>query len=115
MRVWLTNGDKPELIAPSGGVTAGLGYIIGAIFVVAESTVAQTLPFVGIRGGEVRLPKNTSEALTAGQIAYWDDSTKKVRNATAAGRYIIGAVRVAQGASDAFCDVLLNRTHVVVI
>jgi predicted RecA/RadA family phage recombinase len=115
MRVFLTNADKTELIAPGGGVTAGLGYVVGAIFVVAESTVAATLPFVGLRNGEVRLPKNVTEALTEGQIAYWDNAAKAIRNASLAGRFIVGSVRKAQASTDTTADVLLNGIHVVVI
>lgn len=114
-KAYSTNADKVELIAPTGGVVAGLGYVLGAIFVVAESTVAQTLPFIGIRNGEIVLPKNTSEALTEGQIAYWDNTAKTIRNVSAAGRFIIGAVRKAQSASDTHAWVLLNGIHVVVI
>lgn len=115
MRIFLTNGDKVELTAPGGGVTAGLGYVVGSVFVVAESTVAAAAKFIGQKNGMVRIPKNATEALTEGQIAYWDNAAKAVRNASAAGRFIIGSVGPAQGASDLFADVLLNGIHVVAI
>lgn len=115
MKAYSTNADKVELTAPGGGVTAGLGYVVGSIFAVAEATVAAASPFIGQRNGEIVLPKNTAEALTEGQIAYWDNTAKTVRNASLAGRFIIGSVRKAQAASDTHAWVLLNGVHVVVI
>jgi len=108
-------GDSLTLIAPAGGVVSGTGYVIGNLFVVAEGTAAAGELFVGNAEGMHNLAHQATEGMTAGQIAYWDDTLKTVRNATAAGRFIIGAVPDAVGASDALAPVRLNGVHVVAI
>lgn len=115
MRSYLGSGDKVELTAPGGGVTVDVGYVIGGIFVVAESTVAATLKFIGARAGTFRLLKNTSEAITEGQRVFWDDSAKRVRNASATGRYLIGTAGPAELAAGLTCDVKLDGIAVLVI
>jgi predicted RecA/RadA family phage recombinase len=116
MKTYLHPGDKTEQTAPAGGVTAGLGYVIGAnTFLVAEGTAAAAAKFVGLRRGVVRLPKNTSEAISAGARVFWDDSAKTVRNASSAGRFMIGTAEAAQLAADGFVDVLLDGTSVIAI
>lgn len=87
-------GDVLSLIAPSGGVVSGKGYLIGALFVVAAVTVAQGLPFSGQRSGVftfVAATHATTQALSAGDPAYWDDTNKRVTK-TAAGNTMIGVV-----------------------
>ena len=108
-------GATVTLTAPAGGVVSGLGYVIGSIFVIAQDTVAATLPFVGVRVGVAQLPKNTSDGVSEGQLAYWDNTAKEIRNASAAGRFIIGSVREAQVAADTYANVVLDGIHVVAI
>lgn len=115
MKGYLGPGDKIELTAPGGGVTADVGYVIGGLFVVAEGTVAATFKFIGVKRGIVRLLKNTSEAITEGQKVFWDDSAKRVRNASATGRYLIGVAEKVQASSDTTCDVNLDAIAVTAV
>lgn len=115
MKNYLSSGERLELIAPSGGVVAGVGYVIGADFVIAEHDAAVGETFIGLPCGEFRLAKNTSEAVTQGQHAYWDATNKVVRNASATGRYLIGTVTVAASSSATTCDVRLNGVGVTAI
>lgn len=108
-------GDVVDFVAPVGGVTAGVGYVIGNDFLVATTTASAGAIVAGAKKGVFRLPKHTSDAVTGKQIAYWDNTAKLVRAASASGRYIIGTVSVAQGASDTYVDVELNGIHVVAI
>lgn len=106
-------GDTLDLTAPSGGVTGGVGYVIGSnTFVVAESTVAAGLTFQGRRTGVVRLPKATgsSTAITAGNNVWWDNTAKNVRHATGTGRFPIGMAVAAAG--DDATEVLVILTGV---
>lgn len=112
---YLGPGDKIELTAPGGGVTKDVGYVIGGLFVVAEGTAAATVKFIGVKRGIVRLLKNTSEAITEGQRVFWDDSAKRVRNASATGRFLIGAAEKAQLAADLTCDVNLDAISVLAV
>jgi len=116
MRVYLHEGCKSEQVAPAGGVTAGLGYVIGAnTFLVAEGSAAAGERFVGLRKGVVRLPKSTSDAITAGARVFWDNTAKEIRAASAAGRFMIGTAETAQIAADLFVDVLLDGISTVAV
>lgn len=115
MKTYLERGDVVVLTAPAGGVVSGQGYVVGSIFVVAQHDADAGDQFSGVRVGVVQLAKNTSEAVTEGQVAYWDNTAKTVRNASAAGRFIIGSVREALGASVTYANVVLDAIHVVAI
>lgn len=78
----MNNYKQPGLTmtytAPAGGVTTSLGYLIGALFVVAKSTVAAGLPFEGVTEGVFTLPKTITEGdLVEGQPVYWDVANAK--------------------------------------
>jgi predicted RecA/RadA family phage recombinase len=83
-------GDVLTLAAPAGGVVAGTGYKIGQLFVVAENTVAATLPFPARIVGVVELPKLSAQAWTEGELVYWDDGQDECTT-VAAGNLLIGA------------------------
>lgn len=98
-----TNFKKPglnlTLTAPTGGVVAGLGYLIGALFVVAMTTVDQTLAFVGAVEGVFDLVKTSAQAWTEGQKIYWNTSTSKADNDPTTGPLIGVAAAVAANPS----------------
>lgn len=110
-----SNGHVLTLTAPSGGVTAGVGYVIGNTFVVALQTAAVGEQFAGTVVGEFNLPKSTSDALVEGAAVYWDNTTKLVRAASATGRYLIGTATQVQLAADAYGYVRLNGVHVTAV
>lgn len=82
-------GSVLTLTAPAGGVTSGLGYKIGQIFVVATATVDATLPFEGKTDGVFELVKNAGEAWSDGDLLYWDDTDNNVTT-TVTGNMLIG-------------------------
>lgn len=102
-------GDVVTLTAPSGGVTSGLGYKIGQLFVVAANTVAETLPFPGRVTGVCELVKNSGESWTEGALVYWDDGASNVTT-TATGNLLIGVATAAAGTSDVLGLVRLSGT-----
>ena len=110
MKNFVQVGDTVDLTAPSGGVTGGVGYVIGATFVVAESTVAQGLTFQGRRTGVILLTKATGSgtAITEGQQVWWDNSAKNVRHATGTGRFPIGTAAAAAGNDATEVPVILS-------
>lgn len=108
MRNFHGSGDQPTFVAPSGGVTGGVGYVLGATFVVAAASAAVGESFAGRRVGVVRLPKATGAAITQGQQVWWDDSAKQVRNATATGRFPIGTANLAAASADTEVLVILS-------
>jgi len=107
MRNFKQPGKVLTLTAPTGGVTGGLGYLIGAFFVVASGSAAEAAEFEGQTEGVFELVKTTGQAWTVGQLMYWDDSTKKVSSVATVGR-LIGAATAAAGSSDTTGDVRLN-------
>lgn len=107
-------GDCLSLTAPSGGVTTGVGYVIGAQFVVAADTVAETLPFNGEAVGVHALAKSGSLTFTQGEKVFWDDSAKACKK-TASGYFLIGIATAAVGASDTTINVKLADVPVTAV
>lgn len=71
-RTYIQPGECLDLVAPTGGVESGKGYLIGTLFVVAQQTVAAGATFVGCVMGVFALPKTGSQAWAEGQKVYWD-------------------------------------------
>lgn len=108
MNNFLKPGKTMTYTAPSGGVTSGGGYLIGALFVVATNTVAETLPFEGETEGQFTLPKTAGEgALVEGQAAFWDVANAKVTIDPSLG-LPIGTIATAALTGDVTCSVRLN-------
>lgn len=76
MKNYVKTGDLLTLTAPAGGVVSGLTYKIGVAIVIATTTVAATLPFVGKANGEFDIPAATGQAWAEGALLYWDDTAK---------------------------------------
>lgn len=107
MNNFIQPGKTITCTAPTGGVTSGGGYLIGALFVVAACSVAETLPFEGDTEGVFALAKTTSQAWTEGQPAYWDVANAKASTNPEAG-LPIGVITAAAGADDTSGNVRLN-------
>ncbi len=114
MKNFVQPGGCLPLVAPSGGVVAGLGYVIGALFVVAATTAAQTEAFEGETEGVFALPKNGSLTFTAGEKVFWDNSAKEIKK-TSAGYFMIGVATAAVGASDTKIPVRLDGVAVTAV
>ena len=108
-------GDTVELTAPGGGVVSGQGYVIGNRFVIATQTAAAGARFVGATKGVFRIAKDPAMATTDQQRAFWNDTTKLVKNASAAGLFMIGTCEGARLAADTYQDVMLDGVAVVAI
>lgn len=100
-------GDVVTLTAPAGGVTSGLGYKVGQLFVVATNTIAATLPFEGRVTGVCELVKATGATWSEGELVYWDDTAKNVTT-TSAGNLLIGCAAAAATSGATVGDVRLN-------
>lgn len=109
MKNFVQPGDMLDLIAPSGGVVSGTGYLIGSIFAVAAVDAAEGEAFAGAIRGVFDLTATThasTQAIAAGAAAYWDASTAKV-TATATGNQMIGLVTEAKVSTVAVARVVL--------
>lgn len=94
MRNFIQPGGTLDLVAPSGGVTSGVGILIGAIFAVASADAAEGETFAGAVRGVFELAAAThasTQAMAAGDPAYWDAGNDRI-TATAAGNTMVGVV-----------------------
>ena len=87
MKNYVQDGSNLTLVAPTGGVTAGMPYAIGDIVVVAHEDAAEGEAFVGFTCGVFELA--TASSPTAGASAYITSANAIV--STASGNTKIGA------------------------
>jgi predicted RecA/RadA family phage recombinase len=83
-------GQNIDQIAPTGGVTSGVGVLIGRLFSIALQTVAAAAAFVGTRVGVWSLAKTSAQAWSVGDKIYWDNTNKRADNVPTAGFRRIG-------------------------
>lgn len=108
MKNYVRDGDRIPLVAPAGGVVAGSGYLIGALFCVAVVSASQGVEFTAQILGVVALPK-ASGAITQGAVLYWDNAAKNITT-TSAGNTKIGHAAKAQASDDTSVQVRLQPT-----
>lgn len=109
MKTFHSRGDSITVPAPSGGTISGNAYLIGALFGIAGSTVAEGAPVVLDTTGVFRIAKATGGALTVGQAVFFDNTAKKVTG-TATGNTLIGAALEEAGSDATTAVVRLNGT-----
>lgn len=98
MKNYIQEGDTVTLPAPYAR-TSGQGALIGALFGVAMSTLANGETGAFTTQGVYSLEKNSAEAWTVGAKIYWDN-TAKVCTVTVGSNTLIGcAVAVAANPS----------------
>ncbi len=109
---FIQEGDTLTLIAPSGGVVAGKGYVIGSLFVVALTTAAAAAEFQGMTEGVFLMTKNThasTKAFTAGEAIFWDNGADKRWDKTASGFFQIGVAVEAAASTATTVKVAINQ------
>jgi len=104
---FVQKGDVVTLIAPTGGVTSGVGVLIGQLFSIATATVAQTLEFEGAVTGVHEIAKTSALAISTGDVLYWDDTNKVVNKTSSAQKEVGWAVSDAANPSSTVY-ILLN-------
>ncbi len=100
MKNYLRDGDRIPLTAPTGGVVAGRGYLIGDLFVVAVATAAAGVTFTAQTEGVIEHAKTAGQALTEGAAVYWDN-TNFVLTTTVGSNKKIGHAQAAAASGDA--------------
>lgn len=93
MKTKVQDGDVLTLAAPYA-VASGAGALIGAIFGVSQTTLANGATGAFLVEGVFTLAKTSAQAWTVGAKIYWDD-TNKVCTTTASGNTLIGVATVA--------------------
>ena len=98
----------PLAVPYSGGVTAGQGVLVGALFGVAQTDGAQGQVVECAMVGEFELPKQPSLAISVGDRVFWDNNNRRITT-TATNNVHVGFCTMTSAASDATVRVLLER------
>ncbi len=93
-RSYIQPGDVLTLIAPAN-LTAGTGVLVGSQFSIPQETVLSGASFDGYITGVHSHAKAASQAWTAGQVVYWDDTNKLFSNVATVGFFGQGGVFIA--------------------
>lgn len=110
-------GEVLEFTAPTGGVTKGVGVLIGNLLVIPNDTVAQTLPFRGWTTGVHTVAKAGTQAWVEGAIVYFDN-TAKVFTTVSTANFRAGVAvppTVGAGAGETIGTVRLNGIGVTAV
>lgn len=109
MRNYIQPGDSLAVAVPyAGGVTAGQGVLVGALFGVAATDGAQNATVEAQTEGVFDLTKEPALAITAGARVFWDNANRRITT-TATGNFAVGISTAAALAADATVRVWLNR------
>ncbi len=88
MKNYVQPGKSLQTTAPTGGVTAGTGYLIGTRFGIAQGDAAVGETFEHVTEGVFDLPK-AAQAMAEGVSLYWDDTAQNITT-TASGNTLVG-------------------------
>lgn len=105
MKNFLGHSNDETLTAPVD-LTSGAAALVGAIFGVAKTNIAQGQRGVFSLTGKFTLPKD-GNTIAEGARVYWDN-TARVVTATPGSNTLIGAATVAAVAGAATVSVRLN-------
>jgi predicted RecA/RadA family phage recombinase len=96
MKNFIQRGDMITVTAPTGGVTSGQGVLVGNLFGVVATTVAEGKSVEIATVGVYELPKLVSAVIAAGERVAWDDIAKQVV-VPGTGMVPIGVATLAAG------------------
>lgn len=109
MRNFIQPGESLAVAVPyAGGVTAGQGVLVGALFGLAAVDGAQNAVIEVGTQGVFDITKEPALAITAGARVFWDNTNRRVTT-TATGNFSIGIATLAALAADPTVRVWLNR------
>ncbi|MGG5819637.1 DUF2190 family protein [Falsiroseomonas sp. HW251] len=109
MRNFIQPGDSLAVAVPyAGGVTAGQGVLVGAIFGVAATDGAQNATIECQTKGVFDITKEPALAITAGARVFWDNTNRRLTT-TATSNYQVGIATATALAADTTVRAWLNR------
>lgn len=112
MKNFVQNGKNIDITAPYE-VASGGGVLLGQLFGVAIANIANGEEGAIATEGVYTLTKATGSGtgLTAGGLAFWDNSAKKVTGVSA-GNTLVGCALAAAVTADAVATIRLNGVAV---
>lgn len=109
MRNYIQPGESLAVAVPyAGGVTAGQGVLVGALFGVAAVDGAQNAVIECQTTGVFDLAKEPALAITAGARVFWDNTNRRLTT-TATGNFAVGIATQAALAADTTVRAWLAR------
>lgn len=109
MKNFIQPGNSLPVAVPyAGGVTAGQGVLVGALFGVAAVDGAQNAVIEVATAGVFDLTKAAALAISAGARVFWDNTNRNITT-TATGNFSVGIAVQAAAAADATARVWLSR------
>jgi predicted RecA/RadA family phage recombinase len=110
-----TNFVQPGLVltftAPSGGVTSGVGVLIGTLFCVPLVTAAATVRFAAGVAGVYDIAADAADTFNEGEAVYWDAGNSRVTVVSTGNTFVGWATEDA--ATPAVVNVLLATTGAI--
>jgi predicted RecA/RadA family phage recombinase len=88
-------GQQLTLTAPAGGVTAGVGVLIGTLFGISLGTAIAGASFDLATDGVWDIAKLSTEVWAAGDKIYWDNANARVTNAATGALRPVGHAAAA--------------------
>lgn len=108
MKNFVARGDVLEITAPAA-IESGEGVLIGSIFGVATTDIANGARGNINLGGVYDLPKAPSQAWTVGALIYWDGSEDRCTTTASTNKLIgVAVAAVGSGAGETIGRVRLN-------
>jgi predicted RecA/RadA family phage recombinase len=93
MRNYIQPGDSLAVAVPyAGGVLAGQGLLVGALFGVAAVDGAQNAVIEAATQGVFDIAKEPALAITAGARVFWDNANRRVTTTAATVRVWLSRV-----------------------
>lgn len=81
MKTKISSGDVIEFTAPSGGVTSGVGVLLGSLFLIAVTTNVAGDTVAGHASGvfdHIAEGAGSGQAFAVGDAVYWDNTNKRL-------------------------------------
>ena len=107
MKNFVQPGNAITVPAPTGGVSAGDGVLVGSLFGVAACDAAEAADVEIATVGVFDLAKDTATVIAQGAAVYWDATNKEVTG-DEEGNALIGAAVAAAGSGSVVVRVRLN-------
>ncbi len=112
MKNFIANGSRVTITA-GANITSGSGVLVGSLFGVAETDIANGAQGAILVEGVFDLPKTPSQAWTVGQLIYWDGATSRCTNVAGSLKLIgVAVAAVGGGAGETIGRVRLNGAGV---
>lgn len=107
---YLAEGDVLTVTAPYA-VASGVGCLVGSIFGVTLAAASSGAAVQIMTEGIWTLAKLSTDVNAVGELAYWDDTNKRVTESSS-GNKLIGVFVATAGNGVTTCTVRLNGAFV---